>query len=146
MLAMLLLTPALITGIVDVSIVGRQFNPSSVHIEPGDTVRWTQMDPTTHSTNGNGNESWYSGGLSVGKTYQRVFSSAGTFAYRCTFHSSMAGEVTVGFGGATAVYGSPREMPGVEEVATPSTIIRDVRGRSVDTRKATVPAFAKPGR
>jgi plastocyanin len=141
MLAALLLTPALVTGIVDVSIVNRQFVPSAVHVEPGDTVRWTQMDNATHSSNGNGDETWYSGGLTVNKTYQRVFLNAGTFVYRCTYHSSMTGEVTVGMGGATSVYRSPQEMPGVEEVATPAGVVRDLRGRGVDTRKVTMPTF-----
>lgn len=144
MLALLLLTPALVAGIVDVSILGRQFVPAAVHVEPGDTVRWTQMDPTTHSSNGNGDETWYSGGLTINKTWERVFLNAGTFEYRCTFHSSMHGEVSVGVGGPTAVYRSPQEMPGVEDITTP-TNIRDLRGRGVETRKP-VPGFVKPVR
>jgi hypothetical protein len=124
--------------------VGHAFVPDSVHVEPGDTVRWTQMDPTTHSSNGNGDESWYSGGLTINKTFQHVFANKGTFVYRCTFHNNMHGQVSVGMGGPTAVFMSPREMPGVTEVEAP---LRDVRGRSIAPKKAATPAspaFVKP--
>src|SRR4051812_6905698 len=108
MLAIILLTPALLTSIVDVSIVGKRFVPDSVRIEPGDTVRWTQMDPTLHTSTGNGDAEWYSGPISQNNSYQRVFITAGTFVYRCSYHASMTGRVVVGAAGPTAIFMSPQ--------------------------------------
>jgi plastocyanin len=140
MLAMLLLTPALMTTVVEVSIVNRSFSPNSVHVLPGDTVRWTQMDATQHTSSGNGTDIWYSGALSQTKTFVRVFNSPGTFVYRCAYHSFMTGEVIVGTGGPTAIYRSPEAMPDGENG---SRILRDVRGRAAPARKLA-PTFVKP--
>jgi plastocyanin len=133
----LLLTSALMTNVVDVSMVGKRFVPDSAHIEPGDTVRWTQKDPDQHGSQGTGNEIWYSGGLTTGKTYQHVFITPGDFVYRCNFHMNMNGKISVGSSGPTAIYRSPLEMPGTVEVK-PGLGFRDLRGRSLHARQGAL--------
>src|SRR5690348_2175718 len=58
------------------------FSPSSVTIQPGDTVRWT-WGATFHSSTsgipGAPNGIWDSGILSQGATFSHTFNAAGTF-------------------------------------------------------------------
>lgn len=82
-------------AIINVSIQGFAFVPDSVHVQPGDTVRWTNETQVTHTSTGNG-ETWNSGNLGNGQSYQRVFDDAGAFTYFCTPHPFMTGAVTVG--------------------------------------------------
>jgi plastocyanin len=137
MLAMLLLTPALVTGLTQISIENFAFVPDSVRVQPGDTVRWTNKDGSTHTSTGTGSgaAAWNSGNLSPNSTFQRVFGTPGTFDYRCNIHTSMQGKVSVG--GATGILRGPGEAaaPKTEESS------RDVRGRAINPeKKAVTPA------
>lgn len=78
--------------IVDVSIQGFAFNPESVGISPGDTVRWTNMDSAPHIVKGS---TFESGSLAKGDTYEFVFTEPGVYNYICSIHPSMKGTVTV---------------------------------------------------
>ena len=78
-----------------VGVANNVFNPSTVNITTGQTVRWT----------------WNSGGVShnvtfdagpssttkASGTFDRTFDAAGAFAYHCTIHGAtvMAGSVVV---------------------------------------------------
>ena len=78
--------------IVDVSIKGFAFDPESVAISPGDTVRWTNMDSATHIVKG---DSFESGSLAKGDTYEFVFTTPGVYNYICSIHPSMKGTISV---------------------------------------------------
>ncbi len=78
--------------IVDVSISNFAFNPASVTVSTGDTVRWTNQDSATHTVKGS---SFESGSLAQGDTYEFKFTKAGTYDYTCSIHPSMKGTVTV---------------------------------------------------
>lgn len=144
MLAALLLAPALVTGIVQVSITNFAFVPDSVRIEPGDTVRWTNNDGASHTSTGlgQGAGAWTSGTLSGSQTYQRAFGVAGVYDYKCNFHSSMTARVFVG--SATALTPKPA-TPGMDHGAHDAHP-RDTRGRSVTPadKPAGSPVFAPP--
>jgi plastocyanin len=85
-----------------VTVADMAFGPSSVTVGLGESVTWTFQDATAHtSTSDQG--FWDSGTRSGGATYSRAFTSAGTFAYTCTFHSMMRGKVAV----PVTVTGSP---------------------------------------
>jgi plastocyanin len=73
-----------------------QFSPANVTINLGDTVHWV-WDSGTHSTTANGGqmEDWDSGHLSASDTFDHTFTNAGTFAYHCSIHAFMHGNVTV---------------------------------------------------
>ena len=87
----------------DVNVASFAFTPSSLTIEVGDTVVWTQTSGT-HNVNGSmatfssnpdsfGNGSVASGGW----TYFYVFTIVGDYTYQCDPHiSSMTATITVG--------------------------------------------------
>jgi plastocyanin len=87
-------TPQAASGgkIVDVSISNFAFNPATVTISTGDTVRWTNQDSATHTVKGS---SFESGQLAQGDTYEFTFTEPGTYDYTCSIHPSMKGTVTV---------------------------------------------------
>jgi plastocyanin len=78
--------------IVEVSIQGFAFNPESAGITPGDTVRWTNMDSAAHIVKG---DSFESGSLAKGDTYEYVFTKPGVYNYICSVHPSMKGTISV---------------------------------------------------
>lgn len=78
--------------IVDVSIQRFAFNPESVGISPGDTIRWTNMDSATHIVKGS---TFESKSLAKGDTFEFVFTEPGVYDYICSIHPSMKGTITV---------------------------------------------------
>lgn len=78
--------------IVEVAIENFSFNPASVEILTGDTVRWTNMDSATHTVRG---PTFESETLEKGDTYEFLFTDAGTYNYDCSIHPSMKGTVVV---------------------------------------------------
>jgi len=78
--------------IVDVSINNFAFNPASVTVSTGDTVRWTNQDSATHTVKGS---SFESGSIAQGDTYKFMFTEPGVYDYTCSIHPSMKGTVTV---------------------------------------------------
>jgi plastocyanin len=76
-----------------VSIANFAFSPAEVTVKVGDTVTWTNNDSVPHTVTG---ADFDSGQLVPGATFPHTFTKAGTFAYKCTIHPSMApGKVTV---------------------------------------------------
>lgn len=87
-------TPAVPTSgkTVEVTIQNFAFNPNSVTISSGDTVKWTNMDSTAHTVTGT---DFSSGNLNKGDSYENTFTKAGTYDYHCSIHPSMTGTVIV---------------------------------------------------
>lgn len=84
---------------VDVS--GLSFTPSTLTINVGDTVVWTNTGGT-HNVNGStsiysSNPESFGNEIGTGWTYSHVFTIAGTYDYRCDLHysSGMVGQVQV---------------------------------------------------
>ncbi|AKB32282.1 Copper binding protein, plastocyanin/azurin family [Methanosarcina siciliae HI350] len=77
---------------VEVKIEDFAFNPDSVTISPGDTVRWTNLDLFTHKVTG---PDFSSGTLRDGDSYGFTFTREGTYRYYCSIHASMEGVVIV---------------------------------------------------
>jgi len=81
-------------GTNEVWIQGMAFNPGSITVAANDTITWTNKDGIAHtvtSTKG----LFDSGSIGNGRTYTHIFSTAGTYTYKCTFHPNMTGTVTV---------------------------------------------------
>lgn len=78
--------------VVEVSIQGFAFDPASVEISPGDTVKWTNRDSAPHIIKGS---TFESESLAKGDTYEFVFTESGVYDYICSIHPSMKGTVTV---------------------------------------------------
>lgn len=88
-------------AVVDVTASGMTFSPSSVTINIGDTVRWTNTSGT-HNVNGttatfSSNPESFGNSLGTGWVYKHKFTIAGTYNYRCDQHfgGGMTGTVTV---------------------------------------------------
>ena len=97
-----------IPGPIQVSI--QQFRFQDVVVAVGTTVRWTNLDPSTHTvtlgSNGVRADGFDSGNIMNGATFEFTFDTPGTFAYTCTIHPSM--NATIQVGEATpVVVGSP---------------------------------------
>ena len=77
-----------------IDIQGYAFSPSSITINVGDTIVWTNYDSASHTVTSN-DGTFDSGGISTGNTFSFTFTSAGTFNYYCSPHPNMTGSVTV---------------------------------------------------
>ncbi len=87
-------TPATATGgkIVDISIQNFAFEPNSVKISVGDTVKWTNLDSASHTIKGT---EFASGSLNKDDSFSYAFTKPGTYNYECSIHPSMKGIVIV---------------------------------------------------
>ncbi|HLG35766.1 MAG TPA: cupredoxin domain-containing protein [Bacteroidia bacterium] len=70
------------------------FGPSTITVSVNTTVVWKNKDSMTHTVTSNSG-AFDSGNITGGGTYSRQFTTAGTFAYHCTIHSGMTGQVVV---------------------------------------------------
>lgn len=89
--------PALVDTAV--AIRGFGFKPQSVVIPVGTSVVWTNRDEIEHTVTAvadSGATPAFDGVLAgAGKSFRLTFDHAGTFAYACTRHSFMRGEIRV---------------------------------------------------
>jgi len=79
----------------EVTVGDNFFSPSSLTIQVGDTVRWTNAaGGNNHNVTDNGGS--FASQTSSSFTFSQTFNSAGTINYRCTIHAgSMTGTITV---------------------------------------------------
>ena len=71
------------------------FSPDTLTVPKGATVIWTNKSDATHTVSSDTNAFTASGNLSESKTFQTVFTTAGTYAYHCTIHSYMKATIIV---------------------------------------------------
>lgn len=81
-------------GANEVWIQNSTFTPASITVAVNTTIKWTNKDGITHTVTSN-NALFDSGNIGNGGTYSRQFTTAGTYPYHCSIHSSMAGTVVV---------------------------------------------------
>jgi plastocyanin len=105
-------------GNVTVTTPGESFSPQVVNIATGGTVTW-QFSGSRHNVTFGSLQP--AGGnipdTDSGNSASRVFATAGTYAYQCTRHAGMTGQVIVGSGA-----GSP--PPSGEQPPTTGTLVR----------------------
>lgn len=78
----------------NVTIAGFAFQPQTVTINVGESVRWRNEDGPAHTvTFRDGSAGARS--IAPGETFTRVFDKPGTYAYFCAFHPYMTGTVVV---------------------------------------------------
>lgn len=77
-----------------VTIKNLSFNPTNIEITKGTKVTWTNEDSLNHTVTSNDNK-FGSGQLANGAKFEFTFNDAGTFAYHCSNHPSMTGQVVV---------------------------------------------------
>jgi len=88
-------TPALVNQnpqTYTINIQNNTFNPSSLQISVGDTVKWVNMDSVQHEPKG---RVFDSGPLGQNGTFEYTFNSAGNYVYQCAIHPSMLGTIKV---------------------------------------------------
>ncbi len=75
---------------------GYYFTPSTITVNVGDTVNWTDMagQQTTTSDPGQA-ESWDSGSMNPGQSFTHTFNTPGTYTYSSTLDVVMTGKVVV---------------------------------------------------
>jgi plastocyanin len=95
-----LLLPLLVAGAparaagATVTVADMAFSPARVRVGMGESVTWTFRDPISHSATSD--DGFFDTGAASGGASRSVrFPSAGSFAYHCSFHSTMRGRVTV---------------------------------------------------
>jgi plastocyanin len=81
-------------GGAEVVMKNLAFDPASVTIKVGETVKWTNQDSATHTVVADNGE-FQSDNLAQGGTYTFTFSKAGTYPFHCSIHPSMKGTVIV---------------------------------------------------
>jgi plastocyanin len=75
-----------------VNVQNMAFNPSSIQIHAGDTVKWINMDSVQHQIKG---DTFDSGPLNQNGVFEYTFNQPGTYNYICSIHPSMKGTITV---------------------------------------------------
>ena len=82
-----------------VAIAEFAFAPSSITINVGDRVRWTNSDAVGHTATAT-NGSFDTGNIDQGQTASVTFTQPGTYQYICTPHPTMTGTIRVRAAGA----------------------------------------------
>lgn len=86
------LTPAALTAGEDrivIEIRDFAFVPDQPAVSPGDIVVWKNLDIVPHSVTAN-DESWDSGLIEAGGTWETVITEEMALAYYCRYHPAMA--------------------------------------------------------
>jgi plastocyanin len=80
---------------VGISIRDFAFEPRTMGVGAGTTVRWVNHDDGPHNVTMLNRQPGSSGVIRPGALHTFTFRSAGRFSYRCAMHPTMLGEVVV---------------------------------------------------
>lgn len=89
--------------VTEASIVDYSYNPTTINVQPGTTVQWTNNGQAPHTVTSDPAGQFASGLMSSGAAWQFTFNTVGTYAYFCDFHSNMRGTVNVLAPGSTPI-------------------------------------------
>jgi plastocyanin len=103
-----------------VAIAGFAFSPSSLTINVGDRVTWTNSDSVAHTATATSG-AFDTGDIAEGQSASVRFTKPGTYAYACTPHPSMTGTIRVR---AASGGGAPTDPP-TDTVTAVDTADRD---------------------
>lgn len=78
-----------------IAILNFEFSPSTLMINKGGTVVWTNKDSARHTVVSSSGSELNSNSLSKGQTYMHKFENTGEFTYHCSIHPSMQGRILV---------------------------------------------------
>ena len=70
------------------------YKPAVITVKVGDTVEWQNDDPVPHTATSKSG-GFDSGSIAAGAKWRYVAKKKGRFAYICTFHPIMKGELVV---------------------------------------------------
>lgn len=81
---------------VQVRVLDMSYDPPVVRIKPGDTVEWVWEASLPHDVVADDSAPLaFSSELQTEGSYSQTFDEAGVYAYHCTPHAQMEGEVIV---------------------------------------------------
>jgi len=93
--ALLVFVPASVgASPAEVNIEFSDYRPSKLDVLPGETVTWTNVSQRTHTVTSD-RGTFDSAEVAAGGRFAFRFDSAGTYAYHCTIHPSITGEIDV---------------------------------------------------
>jgi plastocyanin len=81
-------------GMNEVFIQDMAFNPATITITAGTTIKWTNKDGYAHTVTSDANL-FNSGNIGSNGTFSYTFVTAGTYQYHCAIHTSMTANVIV---------------------------------------------------
>ncbi len=70
------------------------FNPANTEVKAGTAVTWLNQDTTEHTVTAD-KGAFSSGSIDPGKSFKHTFDQPGTYAYHCSIHPAMVGQVVV---------------------------------------------------
>jgi plastocyanin len=79
---------------IGVQVLFEAFSPSQIDAVPGDAITWSNISERTHTVTAQGG-AFDSGELASGGSFAITAGAEGTYAYHCTIHPSMTGEIDV---------------------------------------------------
>lgn len=147
--AALLLAPAAAAGAASqpVDIQFDAFSPSQLDVLPGESVAWSNVSPRLHTVTSD-TGLFDAGQLAPGAGFARQFDDPSTYAYHCTIHAGMVGEVDVRrvilgpLPTAVVPAGTRVEVSGrAADVSQPVSIQRRVGGGAFATVASASPAL-----
>ncbi|MFA4952754.1 MAG: cupredoxin family copper-binding protein [Candidatus Pacearchaeota archaeon] len=71
------------------------FNPITLTIKKGDSVKWTNIDSAKHTVTSDSGNELDSELLTNGETYSHTFNEVGTYNYHCAPHPMMKAKIIV---------------------------------------------------
>jgi plastocyanin len=80
-----------VSGVTDVVVSNNEFEPAAIEVPLGTTVTWRWQGEEKHNVVADGFES----PTQTTGVFAHTFAETGTFAYECTLHYFMRGEVVV---------------------------------------------------
>ena len=81
-------------GTNEVWIQNMAFNPSTITVAAGTTIKWTNKDAVAHTVTSN-TGMFDSGTIATNGIYSFTITATGTFQYYCVVHPSMIASVSV---------------------------------------------------
>jgi plastocyanin len=81
-------------GANEVWIENFSFNPSTITVDAGTAITWTNKDAISHTVTSD-TGLFNSGNIDSGGTFSYVFQNAGSFPYHCSIHPYMTAVVNV---------------------------------------------------
>ena len=79
----------------NIEIKNFAFNPITLTIKKGDSVKWTNMDSAKHTVTSDSENELDSELLANGEIYSHTFNEVGTYNYHCAPHPIMKAKIIV---------------------------------------------------
>jgi plastocyanin len=78
----------------EIRIAQHRYQPRTITVAPGATLRWVNEDEDPHTVTADGG-AFASRGLDTREAFTFTFPAPGTYRYHCALHPDMTGEVVV---------------------------------------------------